>query len=312
MGTKYIGGGNCAAAIGETYVIAAYGRNSYYGGVAIPAGALQNPRLKAMVIPREHGAWGMLLVPLVTGAVVASRIGHDYGALGLFVIAALALFWMRTPVEAWLGTTAIKAQSPQERVTVLVVSFGLALVAGAAIGGLFLLGLSRGLLLIGATAAGAFGLQAAVKGLGRAGRMPAQIIGAVGLTSTSAAAYCACTGLLDRTALALWLANWLFAGNQVHFVQVRIRGSRLDGYAEKIGRAYGFFAGQIVLLIAVMALARFGIFPRFAVLAFVPALLRGFSWFLRGPEPLDVHRLGFSELAQALVFGALLCVVFLV
>ncbi len=263
-----------------------------------------------MVIPREHGAWGMLLVPLVTGAVVASVLGVSVYALGLFAVAALALFWMRTPVEAWLGTTAIKAQAAQERATVLAVSVGLALLAVATIGGLFYLGLSRGLLFIGAVAAGAFGIQAVVKGLGRTGRMPAQIIGAIGLTSTSAAAYYVCTGVLDRTAIALWLANWLFAGDQVHFVQVRIRGSRLDSSGGKLRRAYGFFTGQIVLLIVVIGLARFGVFPRFAVLAFLPALVRGFSWFLRGAEPLNVHRLGFSELAQALVFGALLCVVF--
>ena len=30
-----------------------------------------------MVIPREHGAWGMLLVPLATGAVVAARGGNE-------------------------------------------------------------------------------------------------------------------------------------------------------------------------------------------------------------------------------------------
>lgn len=264
-----------------------------------------------MVIPREHGAWGMLLVPLVTGAVVASAGALRAYSLGIFVVVALALFWMRTPVEAWLGTSAIKAQSPQERATVLRVSGGLALLAVAAIAGLFYLGLSRGLLIIGAVAAGVFGLQAVVKGLGRAGRMPAQIIGAIGLTSTSAAAYYVCTSRVDHTALALWLANWLFAGNQVHFVQVRIRGSRLDGSAEKIRRAYGFFTGQLALLIAVIGLGRLGVVPRFAVLAFVPSLLRGFAWFLRSATPLDVHKLGFSELAQALVFGALLCVAFL-
>ncbi len=38
-----------------------------------------------MVIPREHGAWGMLLVPLATGAVVALRSGVNGSALALFL-----------------------------------------------------------------------------------------------------------------------------------------------------------------------------------------------------------------------------------
>ena len=142
--------------------------------------------------------------------------------------------------------------------------------------------------------------------------MPAQVIGAIGLTSTSAGAYYVSTGKLDHIAIALWLANWLFAGDQVHFVQVRIRGGRLANTATKARQGWGFLAGQVLLLLVIGVLTRMGVFPKFTVLAFVPALLRGFVWFVRGAQPLDVHKLGFSELAQALVFGALLVIVFLI
>jgi hypothetical protein len=280
--------------------------------MAAQAGILQNARLKAMVIPREHGAWGMLLVPLATGAVVASAAKMNFGALGLFIVAALALFWLRTPVEAWLGTSPIKAHSPQERSAVIRTSLLLAAVAAAAVATLFAAGHSRGLLLIGLVAAIAFAAQAVVKKLGRSGRMPAQVIGAVGLTSTAAGAYYVATGHLDQVAVALWAANWLFAGNQVHFVQVRIHASRASTVQEKLRQGFGFFAGQIFLIGVITCLIWIGIFPKFVVFAFVPALLRGTLWFLRERQPLDVHKLGFSELAQALVFGALLCLAFLI
>jgi hypothetical protein len=270
-----------------------------------------NSRLRAMTVPREHGAWGMLLVPLVTGAVVACRSGFNIGALALFLVAALSLFWMRTPVEAWLGTSPITAQSPTERSTVIRVSLALATVATVAIAGLIVAGYARGLVIIGLVAALAFAVQAGVKRMGRRGRMPAQVIGAIGLTSTAAGAYYVATGRLDRTAVALWLANWLFAGDQVHFVQVRIHSSRAATLKEKVRQGYVFLGGQVALLIAVVALSRLNIFPRLVVFAFVPALMRGTLWFLRGPQPLDVHKLGFSELAQALIFGALLCAAFL-
>src|SRR5262252_6322694 len=90
---------------------------------------LQNQRLRTMVIPREHGAWGLLLVPLATGAIVSTPKGVNLIGLALFVVAALTLFWMRTPVEAWLGTTAIKAQSPEERGVVARLTLVLAGVA---------------------------------------------------------------------------------------------------------------------------------------------------------------------------------------
>jgi len=280
--------------------------------MAAHVSTLYNSRLKTMVIPREHGAWGMMLVPLATGTVVAMHAGVNGGALTLFILAAMSLFWLRTPVEAWLGTSAIKAQTEQERAFVLRMIAGIALLAAASIASLLWNGRNRGLLLIGTIAGLAFAMQAVAKKFGRKGRMPAQVIGAVGLTSTAAGAYYVATGKLDHVALALWLANWLFAGNQIHFVQLRIRSSRTITTDEKLRQGLPFFAGQVALIGAILAACRFGLFPAPVAMAFVPVLFRGTLWFVRGRQPLDVHKLGFSELAQALVFGALLCVAFLV
>jgi len=265
-----------------------------------------------MVIPREHGAWGMMLVPLATGAIVALPSGINAGGLILFIVAAMSLFWLRTPIEAWLGTSAIKAQTSQERAFVLRAIVSIGLLAAASAVALLWNGRNTGLLLVAAVAALAFGVQAAVKKLGRRGRMPAQVIGAIGLTSTAAGAYFVATGKLDNIALALWLANCLFAGNQIHFVQVRIRSGPAATMNEKLQQGLPFFAGQVVLVGAILAACRFRLLPTAIALAFVPVLLRGTLWFIRGRQPLDVHKLGFSELAQALLFGALLCAAFLV
>jgi hypothetical protein len=173
-------------------------------------------------------------------------------------------------------------------------------------------GYATGLLFVGFVAALAFTAQAAVKKMGRKGRMPAQIIGAVGLTSTAAGAYYVATGRLDRTALALWLANWLFAGDQIHFVQVRIHSSRMETVSDKMRQGMPFVGGQIALIGAVLGLCRMGLFPAAIALAFVPVLLRGALWFVGGRQPLDVHKLGFAEMRQALLFGALLSAAFLI
>ena len=264
-----------------------------------------------MVIPREPGAWGMLLVPLATGAVVAARAGIDDAALTLFIVAAPALFWLRTPVESWLGTSAIKAQTTSERSYVQRMILAIGSLAAVSVAALLWDGHSRGLVIIGAGSALAFGAQAGVKKLGRRGRMPAQLIGAIGLTSTAAGAYYVATGRLDRTALALWLANWLFACDQIHFVQVRIHSSRAGSFEEKLKQGLPFLLAQIALIAVVLAACRFGTFPSAIAVAFLPVLLRGTIWFIRKRQPLNVHRLGFTELAHSLVFGALLCAAFL-
>lgn len=272
----------------------------------------QSSRMRSMVIPREHGAWGMLLVPLATGAVVATRTGVNGAALTLFTVAALSLFWLRTPLESRLGTSAIKARSEHERRIVSRTIAAIAALSLASIAGLLWAGRNRGLLAIGAIAALAFALQAAVKKLGRKGRMPAQIVGAIGLTSTAAGAYYVATGRLDRIAILLWLANWLFAADQIHFVQVRIHSSRAVSFDERVQLGLPFLLGQVALIGVVLACCRYGFFPTTIALAFLPVLLRGTWWFVRKRQSLDVHRLGFAELGQSLLFGALLCAAFMV
>jgi len=264
-----------------------------------------------MLIPREHGAWGMLLVPLATGAVVASRSRLHFGALALFVVATLALFWLRTPVEAWLGLSPIKAQTRVERASVLRMIVLLCAIALASLAVLFVTGYARGLVVIGIVAAITFGVQEAVKKLGRSGRMPAQIVGAIGLTSTAAGAYYVANGTLDRTAFALWTVNWLFAADQIHFVQTRIRGARLNTSPEKLVRGKWFVYAQVALVLLLVAASVYRVIPLWTLVAFVPALARGVAWFVRPTQTLDVHKLGFRELRQALVFGVLLAVAFL-
>jgi hypothetical protein len=164
----------------------------------------------------------------------------------------------------------------------------------------------------GLIAAAAFGAQAVLKKLSRSLRMAAQIAGAVGLTVTAPTAYYLVTGRIDLVAIVLWVANWCFACDQIHFVQLRIHAARCTGTWERLARGRGFFAGQIVLAVAVAFAWQRGLIPWLAALAFVPLFLRGFAWFFRRPEPLAVHKLGRDELTHAIVFGLLMIVGFAV
>jgi hypothetical protein len=118
------------------------------------------------------------------------------------------------------------------------------------------------------------------------------------------------TGHFDSTAAALWLTNWLFAGDQIHFVQLRIHAARAQAVGERLRRGRAFLGGQIGLAIALVVAARLGFLPWLALLAFVPVFFRGIAWFVRAPQPLAVRGLGWSELGQAVGFGALLVAAF--
>ena len=266
-----------------------------------------NPsRTKAMIIPREHGAWGILLVPLVTGACVGFLHGNGMAALLQFLTATLALFWLRTPLEILLGSSTLHAHTAEEKKIVWQASIILTLIAALPLYLLFRNGHNLGLLFIGAIAGLVFALQACVKLFGRRMRMPAQMIGAIGLTSTAAGAYFVITGRIDRVALALWAANWLFACDQIHFVQLQLHNSKVSGIRNRFSRGWLFLIGQFAMLAAVAVLAIASKLPLAALVAFFPIVIRGIAWIFQKQAVLDLPWLGLTELLHAITFGVLM------
>ena len=268
-------------------------------------GTVNNSRLRAFVLPREHGAWGILLVPMVTGATVALLRGGSLLPVLVFLLASMSLFCLRTPVESLLGTAVQRIDNGEERRIVIAAIAGYSTVACLALAALLWNGRNPGLLLLGAIAAASFGVQAGLRRLGRATRMLSQIAGLVGLTSTAAGAYYVSTGRLGMTAWMTWAANWLFAANQVHMVQLRIHNAKVAGFRQRLARGWKFLAGEILTVALLVAFFHFRLLPKMSVIAFHPMLLRGAAWFFKKPRPLRVHRLGWMELGFALIFGVM-------
>jgi len=268
-------------------------------------------RIRLLTFPREHGAWGILLVPLIVGAVAGA--GSHGAALPLvfLTVGALALFCLRTPIESLAGSSVTRVQADSERRAVIAAIVAYSTVAEIALAILLWLERSWTLIILGAIVGGILLAQALLKKLGRAFRFPAQVIGSLGLTSTAAAAYCVATGNLNSTALILWVSNWLFAANQIHFVQLRIHAARATTREEKFGRGLPFLIGEGLLVLFVIAAWRLGFVSIFTTLAFAPVLARGLMWVISSrTAPLEVHRLGRSELAHAIAFGVLMILSF--
>ena len=263
-------------------------------------------RRHSLVFPREHGAWGILLIPLVTGASVGLLAGGRAWPLAPLSIAVLALFLLRTPVESWMGTTPVRARTHDEVALVRNAALAFAVVSAAALTWLFWGGGNLILLWAGAAAGAAFIVQTIVKRAGPGTRTAAQMVGAAGLTLVSPAAYYVVTGHLNGTAWSLWIANLLFAANQIHFVQLRIRAARVKKPMEKLSIGRAFLGGQIILVVLLGIACVDHLFGWCAAVAFLPVLFRGCAWFVSASEPLAIHALGKRELIHAGVFGVLL------
>ena len=294
----------------------------------------RHERSRALIVPREHGAWGLLLVPMVTGAGIALRQSSNLFPFVLLLTTAIALFWLRTPLESLLGISAIRAETKEERQSTMFAVFYLGAVSVLALSMLLWGGHNVLLWPLGAAAGFFFGAQALLKIMWRRPprkpalsavegsreaegrrlrnkhsaqklRMLSEVVGTIGLTAAAPSAYYVITGKLDPTAWVLWIANLLFAGNQIHYVQLRIHTARVEGLRAKFSRGWAFALGQLLLTAALTFACVTGLFPKFASLAFAPLLFRGWFYFIQKPAPLAVRKLGWSELAQAIAFCAL-------
>jgi hypothetical protein len=104
------------------------------------------------------------------------------------------------------------------------------------------------------------------------------------------------------TAWMLWLANLIFAGHQIHYVQLRIHPAKIEGLPAKLACGWAFAVGQAVMTAMLTVASMTRLLPEFASLAFAPLLFRGWFCFIQKPGPLLVRRLGWSELSQAIAF----------
>jgi len=101
--------------------------------------------------------------------------------------------------------------------------------------------------------------------------------------------------------------NLLVAGNQIHYVQLRIHTARVEGIKNKLARGWTFALAQLVMAAVLIVLAQRGLLPWTALIAFAPLLFRGWFYFLHNAGPLLVRKLGWNELRHAVAF----CILFI-
>lgn len=265
----------------------------------------------ALVWPREHGAWGILLVSLITGCAVGFSSTTDLPTLLWLMMAVVAAFCLRTPIENSLPASPFRARGSAEWRWVIAAGSIYGLAGALAVAMLIRAGFLGLLWKLGLAAAGFFVLQAVAKRLGRVGRLPGEIIGAFGLTLAAVAGWAVAAGGFERQALVIWILNGLFAADQILYVQFRIREVRAGKGSSGSGGRILFLAVEIFITLLLIAGALGGFMPWLVLLAFLPVLVRGCVWSLGSDHGrLQIHRLGKSELSYSILFGLLLIAAF--
>ena len=253
-------------------------------------------------LPREHGAWAMWIVPILSAAIVTRFSALCY----LFFLSFALLFVAHHPIVLIVKRRKLSEWRELWQVGVLAIPA-------------FLLGLTLvlfagrvWLILFGAVELALFAVS--VKNfLDREQRSFINELGIVAaLTLTAPAAYYVVSGELDATAAELFLMNFLFFGSSVFYVKMRIEFLKEKGKWEGKARTalvmtiiYHFF-----LLAILMSATAVGVFNPWLLAGFVPVLAQVIVGTLSGKKKMSFTRLGVALVFQSAVFLGVMGVFF--
>lgn len=265
------------------------------------------PPLGRPPLPREHGAWVMLFVPLVVG--LAGVTPFQVGPALLLLLAVTSAFLAQNAAGLLL--------KPRPKAdTGLWLGIFLAVLAASGLALLGIYGLTAFLWLVPAIAA-LFGIHAALlKGpvKFRLDRFQwGQLLAVGGLTLTGPAAWVAARGAFEPATWVVWAGCVLFFGSGVFNVNMLLAAVKTRGELDARAR---FLAGREVviyhlLLVGVLA-AVLPLLPVQAAalvgLGFVPVVGRALvSYFKLAKKPPSFKRVGMIEAGFATWFAV--CVI---
>ncbi len=261
-----------------------------------------------LLLPKEHGSWGILLVPFVTGVAVTGEWNPP--AL-LALVAIVAVFLARPSLEILIAAKGgLPASSDRASARE-----GLALFASLAMAALvpLLAVYGRWLLLwlaLGATGVFAVYLWSRYQRKHPVKGVVEQLTATFGLTLTSLAGYSAALGRLDARALLLWILQAFFFLGGVLYVRYKVRAiparDRLDTLRGRVRFAWPVVFYHLLPFGLLVSLALSRRLSWAVPFAFAPALLRGGYGLARLGERFAIRRLGWTEVAYSLLFACLL------
>lgn len=272
-----------------------------------------NSKIPPPLITKEHGSWAVLLVPMLVSASVVGKWTIDFV---LLTLSAFGFFMSYVPVHILLRNL-LGVPHQDEKLTQAKFWAAMYLFIGAA----FILPLlMKGyifLLPIGALGAIAFfGNFILTRRYFKT--IASDLLAVAGLTLSAPSAYYVLTGLLDTTALLLFILNFLFFGCSVFYVHMKIRASATKKtkltWTDKLslGKLNLLYHAAVILIVGILAATSASgrrldsLSGLVALIAFTPMFIHGVYGTVKLSGRIRFKNLGFLLLAQSILFGILL------
>ncbi|HKZ86199.1 MAG TPA: YwiC-like family protein [Anaerolineae bacterium] len=263
---------------------------------------------KIYALPAEHGAWALWLGPLAVGIGVA---GWNALPTLLLVLAQSGAFLTRQPmvilVKALSGRRSRDDAAPA--LVWLSVYTALAAIFGAA---LIALGYTKLLWALVPIAPMLIWQVWLIRQ--RAERqMSIELAGSGMLALAAPTAHYVAAGVVDATAIILWVLCWLQSAAAIVYVYLRLAQRRLGEMPPmperwRIGRRALLYAGANFALSMGLAIA--GLVPLLTPIAFAAMLAQAVGGARNPCVGVRPQRIGFAQVAATAIFSALLIVAY--
>jgi hypothetical protein len=260
------------------------------------------------LVPREHGAWGVLYGAFLAGVVVAGRLSVP---VFLLLVTITALAFLNGPLTILARrSSAPLSSSDLARLARWLLAWGL-LAAAAGLPLLLVYDMAF-LLLFGLVGLGCLSVRLFVVRRQADRTLWGELVGTAGLALAGPAAHAVAIAGLRSAAWLLWVLLILFFASGIFYVRMQIRSlaAARRGTEDATPVRTACIAYHLLLLGIVPTLAAIGAVSWWALLAFAPALTRAAVGLRRLSAPLNVRRLGWSEVALTAAFVLSLVLVF--
>lgn len=260
------------------------------------------------MIPKEHGAWGMLITTFIIGASCASAFNP---AVLLFGGASLSYFMLRAPLLALKDARWQKSFKTDMRRAFLWLIIYAAMMAVFGIP-LFLIYKKWRLLVFFALSLPMLFIHI-IYSSEDFRSIKNELLSFAALCMTAPLAYYAATDELNTRAFSLWILCYLYYAGSVFYVKMNVEARMKKNDVSTLKGKFSISRDALFYHIAALAIAfalSFSIAPRLSYFAFIPSLWKVFARALNLNETVPIKKLGWMEVVYAILFAALMIIAY--